>query len=90
MNDEPTDDLTLGETAARMLDKIDRVYGEEAMICDAIVIAEVGYTDDEGERCSAIEWYCTSPRSVIRRGLIDTAHKADETVAQGDDDEGDG
>lgn len=80
------EDLTLGETAARMLDKIDRVYGEEATIRDAIVIAEVAYHED-GEERSAIEWYCTSPRSVIRRGLISTAHNADETFVAPDKEE---
>lgn len=72
----------LGVATADLMEKVERVYGPDAEIRDALVLAEIGYTDEEGEECSAVEWFCTSERSVIREGLIGVGFKSNPFITE--------
>jgi len=77
------DGTQLGVATASLMEKVERVYGEQAEIVDAVVLAEVTWTDEDGEERSAIDWFCTSERSVVREGLLAVAVKAGPFVQEG-------
>lgn len=80
------DTTALGSATADLMQKIEDVYGDDAEILDAIVIAEVSFKD-EGDDCTAVEYWCTSPRSVIQAGLLSICHEAEASPSVDDDDE---
>ena len=79
----------LGNATADLMEKIETVYGEDASVVDGIVVAEVAYKDDEGFACTALEYFCTSPRSVVKAGLLAIASEATTRpfVEEGNSDE---
>jgi hypothetical protein len=79
------DGTALGIATAKLMEKIERVFGEHAEIVDALVIAEVAWTDEEGEEYGAVEWFCTSPRPVVREGIVAIASKSDPFVVESGD-----
>jgi hypothetical protein len=51
------------------MDKIDREYPNPT-INSTMMLAEVEWTDEDGDRKVSVEWYCSSGSPVVQAGLL--------------------
>lgn len=69
---EATDKARLGELASAALDRIEREYGDEANLEDAVLVYEVSLPleDDPTERTSQLMSDSTSFRATVTAGML--------------------
>lgn len=68
----------LGITAAELMERLEREYAgkDDVKLGVVAVIAEVGYTDREGDEVTAVEYRCSDGRHWIQSGLFAAASRA--------------
>jgi hypothetical protein len=75
------DGTKLGVTTAKLIEKIEDSYGIDCELGEVLVLAEVRLPRDPDDapdtECSVVEFYCSTPNSIIRTGLVAVAFRAE-------------
>lgn len=66
----------LGELAAKIMDRLEAEYGEDAELADAILFVEVRHRDEDGDQLSTVEGDILSGRSTVGVGIAIRALQA--------------
>jgi hypothetical protein len=78
------DTQTLGALAAEFMEQVEENYGEDAEVDEAIILATVRVTDDEGIVRQNMSVRCTNESPVVQAGLV--AWGKDTVMGDWDDD----
>ena len=62
------DGTKLGQAAAELMERIEGRYEEDAELKSVLVVAEIAYADEDGDKMTNVEWEPTD-RPVVGAGL---------------------
>lgn len=75
----------LGQLVAEFMEDIERDYGDEAALVDAVVAIEVSTTKPDGDRLSTVEARILSKRNTVGIGIVTrTLHAMTHDLADED------
>lgn len=63
------DPAPIGSATAKLMDSLEDAYGDEAEVVGALVVAEVNYTDEDGEHCTAYRWQTSHTSPALTAGI---------------------
>lgn len=76
----------LGRLVAEFMEDIERDYGEDAVLVDAVISIEVATVDEDEDRCSTVESRSVDQRNTAAIGILTRSlHAMTHDMAVGED-----
>jgi hypothetical protein len=67
------DSTELAQLVASFMDDLEKDYGEDAVLEDAVIAVEISSTDDEGDDISTVEARSIGKRNTVAIGIAERA-----------------
>ncbi len=65
-----TNQEIIGRAAMEALERFEEDFGADVKVTDVVVLAEIEYDDEDGERTTSVPYYATTPRPSSQLGIL--------------------